>query len=501
MSLLSTSFFFFLLITLIIYYLLPKQKIYILLIASLFFYFAVSPAGLPQMLGLTAYILAVTYLGAIWIEKSTGKMKTIATSLSVISLVAVLVSLKYLYNLSALFVSIFHLNSDISFLKFLPYIGVSYFILSAIGYLLDVSWGTYPAERNLAKVGLFVYYFPQIISGPVTRFQNMKEQFDSPTSFDSDNVVNGINRMIWGYFKKLVISERFAMIVTTVYSNYQSYGALDIVIATLCYAVQLYTDFSGCMDIIMGASETFGIKLPENFNAPFASKSVQEFWQRWHITLGLWFKDYVMYPVQKTPFLISLGKKTKSLFGKNIGRKIPFYCAMTVLWALIGIWHGGTSYYIIASAAIPFFFLFVRDIFSPLFDWFNKKLSINSENHYWKAFQMTRTLLLICVCWLFVCAGSTGGALNVIKHMFSNPLIVNIKNLWVTVGRIGFFAISGLGMLLIIIEHYLITNNNSIITFLNKRNFFFKWLLIYIEIGIIFVFGLVGQSEFIYFQF
>ena len=258
MSLLSTSFFFFLLITLIIYYLLPKQKIYILLTASLFFYFAVSPASLPKMLGLTAYILAVTYLGAIWIEKSTGKMKTFATSLSVISLVAVLVLLKYLYNLSALFVSIFHLNSDISILKFLPYIGVSYFILSAIGYLLDVSWGTYPAERNLAKVGLFVYYFPQIISGPVTRFQNMKEQFDSPTSFDSDNVVNGINRMIWGYFKKLVISERFALIVTTVYSNYQSYGALDIVIATLCYAVQLYTDFSGCMDIIMGASETFG---------------------------------------------------------------------------------------------------------------------------------------------------------------------------------------------------------------------------------------------------
>lgn len=500
MSLISTSFFIFLIVTLLFYYLLPKLQNYILLIASLFFYFNISAASLPKMLGLTAYILSVTYFGAILIEKSKDRTRTLVTSVSIVALVAVLVVLKYLYNLSALFVSLFHISGDISILQFLPYIGMSYFILAAIGYLLDVSWGTYPAERNIAKVALFIYYFPQIISGPVTRFQCMKEQFDTTTKFDSDNIVNGINRMIWGYVKKLVISERFATIVTAVYSDYHSFGAIDIVFATLCYAVQLYTDFSGCMDIILGASETFGIKLPENFSAPFISKSVQEFWQRWHITLGTWFKDYVMYPVQKTSFLISLGKKARNVLGKNIGKKIPFYCAMSVLWALIGIWHGGTSYYIMASAGIPFFLLFASDLLSQLFDSFNKKHSKLTQSLFWKSFPIIRTILLICICWLFVCSKSTFEAFNVIKHMFSNLTLINASKLKETVTLTRLVMLLA-GVSFIVWEHYIQLKYNAVIAYINRQNFYIKWLITYFWIGLIFFLGLTGQSEFIYFQF
>ena len=502
MSLLSTSFFVFLIITLIIYYIFPKHKKHILLFASLFFYFSVSSASLVKMIGLTAYVLAVTYFGAILIEKNKGKAKSTIVIISITALVAVLVSLKYLYNLSALITSIFHLNGDISILKFLPYIGISYFVLSAIGYLLDVFWETYSAERNVVKVALFIFFFPQIIAGPVTRFQSMKEEFDKPLKFDSDNIVNGIRRMIWGYFKKLVIAEHFATIVTSVYSNYHIYGALDIVIATFCYAIQLYTDFSGCMDIIMGASETFGIKLPENFNAPFASKSLQEFWQRWHITLGLWFKDYVMYPIQKTHFLIALGKKARSTLGKNIGRKIPFYCAMTILWALIGIWHGGTGYYIIASGVVPFILLFISDIMKPVSEWFDSKLSLKADNKIWNFIQMGRTLFLISICWLFVCSGSTTKAINVIKHFLSNLLFVNISNLYTNeLINVELLALLILGVFLVMLEHFIIIKHNNVITYMNNKNFFFKWFIIYVEIGMIFFFGVVGESDFIYNQF
>ena len=298
MNLVSFDFIVFLIVVTVLFYVLKGMQKYILFAASILFYFSISVVSKPKLLFLICYVIFVTYTGAILIEKSRGKIRNIVLAVTIAALVAVLVILKYAYNLCALFMEIFHVGGDISFLQFASVIGLSYFILSAIGYLIEVSWESYKAERNVVTVALFVYYFPQIISGPVTRFQSMKIQFDERKSLKYENIMYGIRRMLWGYFKKLVISERFGIIVTAIYGSYGNYSAVGIIGATLAYAVQLYTDFSGCMDIIMGVSELFGIKLPENFNAPFFSKSVQEFWQRWHITLGLWFKDYVMYPVQ-----------------------------------------------------------------------------------------------------------------------------------------------------------------------------------------------------------
>ena len=215
------------------------------------------------------------------------------------------------------------MSSDFSWFQFAAVIGISYYALSAIGYLIDVYWESYRAERNIVNVGLFIFYFPQLISGPFTRYGEMAPQFNERTKLDYSNVTNGIRRMIWGYFKKLVISERFGIVVATVYGDYHSYSMIGIAGATLCYAIQLYTDFSGCMDIIMGASELFGIKLPENFRAPFFSQSIQEFWQRWHMTLGRWFREYVYFPLGGSR--CSKGKMIRNLL---------------VVWMLTGIWHG-----------------------------------------------------------------------------------------------------------------------------------------------------------------
>ena len=337
MSLVSFDFIVFLIAVVILFYAIKGLQKYILLFASIVFYFSISAVSKPKLVLLICYVIFVTYVGAILIEKSRGRIRSVVLALTITALAAVLVLLKYAYNLCSLFTEVFRVDGDISFLKFASVIGISYFILSAMGYLIEVSWESYQAERNVFTVALFIFYFPQIISGPVTRFQEMKSQFDERKILKYENIMYGLRRMLWGYFKKLVISERFGIIVSAVYGNYGNYSAIGIIGATLAYAVQLYTDFSGCMDIITGVSELFGIRLPENFNAPFFSKSVQEFWQRWHITLGLWFKDYVMYPIQISRPMIKLGKMCKKRFGKKTGKKIPFYLSMLVLWFLIGV--------------------------------------------------------------------------------------------------------------------------------------------------------------------
>ena len=352
MSLVSFDFFVFLAITIFVYYVLRPIQKYILLIASIYFYISISHFETYKLCILMAGIFAVTYVGSMAIDKTDDKYKKFIL-LSCISLIVTLLFItKYAYNLLSLLGAVFAISSDFSWLKFASIIGISYYSLSAIGYLIDVYWGK-TAAKNPIDVALFIFYFPQLISGPITQFSDMQTQFNQKILLRYDNFAHGIRRMIWGYFKKLVISDRIAFIVSAIFGQYYEFGFLWITFATLCYAIQLYTDFSGCMDIIMGVSTILGIELPENFKTPFYSESVQEFWQRWHITLGIWFKNYFMYPIQKSDFLQGLGKWAKMKLGKKAGKKVPFYISMILLWLLIGIWHGGTGYYFIASALLP----------------------------------------------------------------------------------------------------------------------------------------------------
>ena len=503
MSLVSFDFIIFLTAVTILFYAMKRLQKYILLFASIAFYISISAVSRPKLVLLICYVIFVTYAGAILIEKSKGKIRHVVLALSIAALAAVLVVLKYAYNLCSLFMEIFRAGGDVSFLKFASVIGLSYFILSAVGYLIEVSWESYQAERNPFTVALFIYYFPQIISGPVTRFQEMKVQFDEKRSLKYENIMYGLRRMLWGYFKKLVISERFGVIVAAVYGNYGNYSAVGITGATLAYAVQLFTDFSGCMDIVMGVSELFGIRLPENFNAPFFSKSVQEFWQRWHITLGLWFKDYVMYPVQISKPMIRLGKKCKKRFGKKAGKKIPFYLSMLVLWFLIGVWHGGTGYYFIASAVIPCFILIVSDLAQPLLSKCPGIRRINRECFSWRLFQSVRTVLLICICWVFVCSNGTVAAISVFRHMAEVPvayttLVSAFEAFGLTVTDL---AVMMTGILILGAADYLQYNGSSITEKLDEQNGGFRCLVIYAEAFCILLYGMVGTSTFIYFQF
>ncbi|MBE5874885.1 MAG: MBOAT family protein [Lachnospiraceae bacterium] len=398
---------------------------------------------------------------------------------------------------------LFRMDGDVSWLHFASLMGISYFVLAAIGYLMDVYWGSYKAERNGFTVALFTLYFPQVVSGPVTRFPAMKEQFDTLHKPEYQNIAYGMRRMAWGYFKKLVISERFAIVVTTVFGNHAEYSGLQILLACLCYFIRLYTDFSGCMDIVLGASQLFGIQLPENFKAPFYSKSIKEFWQRWHITLGNWFKDYVMYPVQISGPFVSLGKKCKKRFGKKNGKKIPTYIAMFILWFLLGVWHGGTAQYFIASAMIPFLLLIGGDLLEPLFVSVKKKLGIKEESFVFSLFQRGRTMLLLCLCWVFVCTGTVQEGFAVLGQMTTGFFASGTGSMsplafgFVTTDVI----LMILGVLTLLFEHICLEKENAFISRFYRKHRAVRYAVIYAEILLLLFFGMVGSSTFIYFKF
>lgn len=504
MSLTSFNFFMFLVITMILFYVIRPVQKYILLIASIYFYINISSVNNTKLCLLILFVGFITYIGAIFVEKTNGIWKNLILSCSIFGLVMTLFVFKYAYNVFLVFSTLFRSPADFSWFKFSSVIGLSYYVLSAIGYIVDVYWGSYKAEKNIVDVFLFIFYFPQLVSGPLTRFGGgVSFQIVEHKKFDANYVLLGLRRMAFGYFKKLVISERFSMVVATIYGNYTEYSLVGIVGATLCYAIQLYTDFSGCMDIVMGASLMFGVRLPENFNAPFFSETIQEFWQRWHITLGTWFKDYLMYPLQKSKGIQKVGKWSKKRLGRKLGKKIPFYISMLVLWFLIGLWHGGTGYYFIASAGIPCIFLILSDLCQPIFKKLVTKLNINTECLSWRWFRRIRTLLLICICWMVVCANGTHNFIAIVNHALTN--LWNYTAFNTTVETIGLTSIDillmAVGVVVLYLSDLCSCRGENIFKVMDKQNYLLKVALIYLEVTTILMHGMVGTSSFIYFRF
>lgn len=504
MSLIDFEYFVFLAAVLVLYYLpiFRKFQSYILLFASIYFYRAAMTGRNSKFIALVLFMIFVPYVGGLLIEKTRSLAKDIITFLSVSALISALFVLQDASNVLSQFLT------DIRYMKFLERItfshilGVSYYTLSAVGYLLDVKWEMYKAEKNPAKTALFILFFPLMISGPVVRYSGIKPQIYSTHKLEYENISFGLQRMLWGYFKKLIISERFAIIVLVVYRNYESYNGFVILFATLCYAVQLYTDFSGCMDIIIGAARLFGITLPENFNAPFFSRSLREFWRRWHITLGLWFKDYVMFAVQRSNFVAKAGKYFRNKLGKQAGKKAQLYISMFALWFLIGIWHGGTAYYFIASGMIPFLLLVSGDILSPLGEKIITAAGINTESIFYKFFQRLRTILFVCISFVFVCSESVNVGIKVFARIFTNFLSRNTAEIslakYINMTDI---CLMILGITVLFLADYMQDKNISPANYINQRSGIIQYGIYYAAILMIMFFGMTGNSSFIYFQF
>lgn len=396
-----TSFYFlcFYACVLFIYYLIPKKTQWVFLLFASMAYYLLSGNGLLILFPLASCLIAYTAIQIISRAGNAG-IKRITLWVSAALLIGTLFALKYV---------------DIGLSVLLP-LGISFYTFSIMGYVIDVYNGIAQPQNSFFKTALYGMYFPAILSGPILRYREDGEQFFRPHVFDYRQVTFGLQRMLWGFFKTLVISERMNLIVATVYGNPAEYAGVYIWLATVCFAFQLYTNFSGCMDIVLGMSQTFGLKLPENFETPFLTKSISEYWRKWHITLGVWMKEYVFYPLLRTAFFTKLAKKLKECLGKKRGKQITTFTAMLILWFTVGLWHGADWKYVIGSGLLHWFYIVSGELLQPFFEKIMAKLSIPSKSKGMDVFRILRTFFLVNIGFVFFRAESTSQAVGMLKE-------------------------------------------------------------------------------------
>ena len=273
-------------------------------------------------------------------------------------------------------------------------IGISFYTLQAIGYMTDVYWGTIQAETEIWRTALFLGFFPQIMEGPIARYSDVADTLYTGKSLEYRNVVDGYVRIFWRLFKKMVIADRMALMVNQVFDHYADYHGAVILAAAIGYVIQLYMEFSGCMDIIIGSGKLFGICLPENFRQPFCAKNPSEFWRRWHITLGAWFKAYIFYPVSVSGLVKKWNQYGRKHCGKHITRLVTSAIALFPVWVANGVWHGAQWNYIFYGMYY-FVILLAGEAVSPVREKVLDRFHLNCKALYWRVPQILKTWVII----------------------------------------------------------------------------------------------------------
>lgn len=508
MILVSLKFLLFCLFAIIVYFITPRKLQWIiLLLSSLFFLFYKNFNLLTLLQALivliTSYFLAIK----IYQNKNTKKAKQFLI-LGVTIILGQLFYLKYsnlvLITLNHLF-NFFNIDFNLELVYRNSLIGISYYSLIMIGYLIDVYRNVCPPQKNMFKCALFMTYFPILTSGPFVRYNKIQKELYEGHKLNYDSLCMGLVRILFGMFKVLVISKRIGFYVDTVYGNLSNYQGLFIVIAILFFPIELYTNFSGSIDIIMGVSEIIEINLPENFKTPFFSKTITEFWRNWHITLGSWLRDYIFYPIAKSDFIQNFRVFITKMCGKWCGKKLPIYLSMLVMWLLIGIWHGGEYKYIISSGILQFIFMIFEDILEPIFVKINKKIGIKNDVFSYKLYQCLRTYCLFSFAMIFFRASSITNAFEIIKNMFMwNPWILFDGSLYSAGLDAPDFKILIISIIILLIVE-IVEQSGSVRKKLFNQNIFFRWTIIYLLIFFIIIFGCYGvgydATQFIYGKF
>ena len=489
MILTGFKFFVFLMCALMLYYVVPKKFRYIpLFLMSIFFLFFNNFTWLNLLF--VVLLLLISYGGGLLInkykDKKEDKKAKIFFILSVVLIVGIMAYLKY----TNMFISIINLfmSNKIGFIDTNPPLGLSYYSLIMIGYLIDCFWGLNKAQKNPIKMGLFMTYFPIITSGPFIKYGDTEEQLFRGNDFALDRFLNGCVRALWGVFKMLVISTRIGIFVDGVYNNLSEYTGFIVIIAIIMYVFQLYANFSGSIDIVIGVSKMFGIDLPENFDRPFFAETITEFWRRWHITLGLWLKNYIFYPMMKSSLVQKLNKVCKKSNNAKV-KRIPMYLCLFVLWFLIGLWHGGKLTFIIGSGLLQFLYILLEDLYGTV----NVKTT-----PYGKGVRIFRTFCLFAIAMVFFRADSLANAMEIFGNIFKNGSF-NIFSTGLTVinGAVMVVSLFALG----VYEYYL----DEIRSFFERTNNLMRFGFVLGLILVILLLGIYGigfnVTDFIYSKF
>ena len=311
-----------------------KFRKFVLILANYAFFFIWSKFFLVYQV-ITMFI---TYQSAKIIDRITNKkIKKISLIIAIIINLGVLVILKYTNFFGENIFAIFH--QPFTPVHLIAPIGISYYTLQMISYLMDTSSGKIHADHSIVDFAVYASFFPTLIQGPITRFSEVKDSIHACNPITYQNLKFGSQRILFGLMKKMIIADRLDPAVSKIFTSYTQDGLFSLIGAVLC-TIQLYMDFSGIVDICLGSAEIFGIKLPENFRQPFFAENASDFWRRWHITLGTFLRDYVFYPISLAKPIHRLSKFFTKYFGKAAGKFIGPFIALFAVWFLNGLWHG-----------------------------------------------------------------------------------------------------------------------------------------------------------------
>jgi alginate O-acetyltransferase complex protein AlgI len=375
-----------------------------------------------------------------------------------------------------------------SFHPLLP-VGISFFTFQILAYSIDVYKGRCPAERHLGKFALYVAFFPQLVAGPIERPQALLPQLDQVKKFDGHRVISGLTRMAWGFFLKLVIADRVAVVVSDVYNNPNGQTAASIILATYLFAFQIYADFAGYTDIAIGSARVMGFDLMENFRRPYLATSITDFWRRWHISMSTWFHDYVFQP----------------LGGARKGRARAVANIM-IVFVLSGLWHGAAWTYVVSGLLFAAFFLFghlTRRARNGLWDQAIQQCAALSPTvgHALRAFRpwLARVIVfnLVCCVFIFFRANSVSDAAGFLKTVIQGA--GGYTGYMPTIGA--YELMVALGALLVLGGHHMIERTTRVDDLLTAQPRWVRWGAFYGIATTTILFGNFGTQPFIYFQF
>lgn len=386
-------------------------------------------------------------------------------------------------------------------------IGLSFFTLQAVSYLLDVWRGTIHAEKHLGKLALFLAFFPQIMEGPICRYEQTAKTLFQGKPLTVARLSMGGQRILWGLWKKMLVADRLDILVKNVYGNYQSYDGTVLAAAAVSYTIQLYMEFSGCMDMVIGSGELFGVSLPENFRQPFFSRSVAEFWRRWHISLGTWFKDYIFYPVSMSGWVRKIrawAKAGESERGRKNGRErgsahLVKCCvsaaALFPVWLCNGLWHG-PRWSFIFYGMYYFFLITLSVVLEPWYGKMRSRLNIKPGNRIYHGFQILRTWVLVVTGELFFRAEG----LKIGAEMFCSVLTrFKISSLWdgtllgLGLDRWDFQLIAG-ALIMVMIVSYIQEKGKDVRRNVEMMPIAVRWCIYYGVMVSLCVFGAYGPG-------
>jgi D-alanyl-lipoteichoic acid acyltransferase DltB (MBOAT superfamily) len=482
----SAHFLLFFVMVMAIYFAIPHRfRWALLLTASYIFYMSLKPAYVILVMILTV----ISYYAGLQMGKTEVKSKR-----KRFLIVAVLANLGFLFlfkyydffnsSFKTLF-SHYHLSYEIPALHFILPVGISFYTFKSLSYVMDVYRGNKSPEKHLGYLALYVAFFPQLLAGPIERATRFLPQLYEKLDFDYQRVTKGLKLMLWGLFQKMVIADNLATLVDSVYNDPAHHHGISLILATLFFAFQIYCDFSGYSDIAIGAAQVMGYKTMENFNRPYFSKSIPDFWRRWHISLSAWFRDYLYIPM-----------------GGNRVSIPRWYFNLFIVMLVCGFWHGANWTFLVWGGLHGIYLVF-SVMTQGIRDRMTRRIGLDKMPKLRHYFRVLITFSLVSFAWIFFRANSLSDALYVIHHLPTG---------WESLLRHGLketpflgalkleFMIAVFSIVLLLLVHFM-ERQSRIVEKVSEGPIWLRWPIYYGIVLSILLFGNFGSKQFIYFQF